>query len=84
MIWLAGTVLAGTLATAALLLGRFTFMVIGFFLIFSALVAMQQAYLSDWQSVGLLVVALLCLMVGRPSWLRRGHRARITRGIDPV
>ena len=36
------TVLLGTLAACILLLGRFTLMVIGFFLFFSALITFQQ------------------------------------------
>jgi len=73
------TMLVGTLAACVLLLGRFTLMVIGFFLFFSTLITLQQEYLSGWQGVAVLVIGLLCLLAGRPSWLRRGHRARTTR-----
>ena len=72
-------VLIGTLAVSILLLGRFTLMVIGFFLFFSGLMTLQREYLAGWQGVLVLALALLCLLAGRPSWLRRGHRARITR-----
>ena len=77
------TMLLGTLAACVLLLGRFTLMVIGFFLFFSALITLGQEYLTGWQGVGVLVVALVCLLAGRPSWLRRGHHARTTRADVP-
>lgn len=73
------TMILGTLAACVLLLGRFTLMVIGFFLFFSALITLQKEYLAGWQGVLILVIALVLLMAGRPSWLRRGHRARTTR-----
>ncbi len=73
------TVLLGTLAACILLLGRFTLMVIGFFLFFSALITFQQTYLNGWQGIAVLIIGLLCVLAGRPSWLRRGHHARTTR-----
>ncbi len=73
------TVLAGTFTAGALLLGRYTMVVVGGALVVSGLVALQRGYF-DTALCGLMVASGAgMLLIGRPSWLRAGHRARTTR-----
>ena len=61
------------------LLGRYTLLILGLFLPLVPLVVPPEQALPAGMEPALWLVAALCLFAARPSWLRRGHRDRITR-----
>lgn len=61
------------------LLGRYTLLILGLFLPLLPLVVPPEQALPTGAEPALWLVAALCLFAARPSWLRRGHRDRITR-----
>lgn len=79
MTGLALILLAVVLAMSLVLLGRYTLLVLGLFLPLLPLVVPSDVAVPNGLFPVLCGIAALCLYAARPSWLRRGHMARITR-----